>query len=52
MASETMLRIDGVSKRFRKGELFDSLRDALPALVSRLAGRSSLAARDRRSSGP
>lgn len=36
-----MLRIDGVSKRFRKGELFDSLRDALPALVSRLAGRSS-----------
>ena len=39
--SETMLRIDGVSKRFRKGELFDSLRDALPALVSRLVGRSS-----------
>src|SRR5271165_3423227 len=36
-----MLRIDGVSKRFRKGEHFDSLRDALPALVSRLAGRSS-----------
>jgi lipopolysaccharide transport system ATP-binding protein len=39
--SETMLRIDGVSKRFRKGELFDSLRDALPALVWRFAGRSS-----------
>jgi len=39
--SETMLRIDGVSKRFRKGELFGSLRDVLPALVSRLVGRSS-----------
>ena len=41
MASETMLRIDGVSKRFRRGELFNSLRDAIPALVSWLAGRSS-----------
>ena len=39
--SETMLRVDGVSKRFRKGERFDSLRDTIPALVSRLAGRSS-----------
>ena len=38
---ETMLRIDGVSKRFRRGELVDSLRDAVPALVSRLVGRSS-----------
>ncbi len=28
--------MDGVSKKFRKGELFDSLRDALPALAARL----------------
>ena len=31
--------MDGVSKKYRKGELFDSLRDALPALAARLVGR-------------
>ena len=35
-----MLRIDGVSKKFRKGELYDSLRDAIPALLSRPFRRS------------
>ena len=33
-----MLRMDGVSKRFRKGELFDSLGNALPALAAKLDG--------------
>lgn len=32
--------MDGVSKKFRKGELFDSLRDALPALAGKLVGRA------------
>ena len=32
--------MNGVSKRFRKGELFDTLRDALPALAARLVGSS------------
>jgi len=30
--------MDEVSKKFRKGELFDSLRDALPALATKLVG--------------
>jgi lipopolysaccharide transport system ATP-binding protein len=33
--------MDGVSKRFRKGEIADSLRDALPALAAKLIGRSN-----------
>jgi lipopolysaccharide transport system ATP-binding protein len=37
--SEHVLRMDGVSKKFRKGELFDSLRDALPALAGKLVRR-------------
>jgi ABC-type polysaccharide/polyol phosphate transport system ATPase subunit len=35
-----MLRLEGVSKRFRRGELYDSLRDSLPALMSRLVRRT------------
>jgi lipopolysaccharide transport system ATP-binding protein len=37
--SEIVLRMDGVWKRFRRGELFDSLRDAIPALAAKLIGR-------------
>jgi lipopolysaccharide transport system ATP-binding protein len=37
---EAVLRMDRVSKRFRKGELHDSLRDLVPALARRLVGRS------------
>lgn len=33
--------MDGVSKKFRKGELFDSLRDAVPALVAKFLARSN-----------
>ena len=33
--------MNGVSKRFRKGELFDSLRDALPALAANLVRRGN-----------
>jgi lipopolysaccharide transport system ATP-binding protein len=32
--------MEHVSKRFRKGELYDSLRDLIPALTGRILGRS------------
>lgn len=32
---ETAIEFDGVYKKFRKGELFDSLRDLVPALLGR-----------------
>jgi homopolymeric O-antigen transport system ATP-binding protein len=32
---DTAISLDGVFKKFRKGELYDSLRDLLPALVRR-----------------
>jgi lipopolysaccharide transport system ATP-binding protein len=35
--SDLVLEIDHVSKKFRKGEIYDSLRDWIPALVRRLA---------------
>jgi lipopolysaccharide transport system ATP-binding protein len=38
--AEVALTVRGVSKKFRKGELHDSLRDLIPALVKRLAGRA------------
>ena len=34
--TNTALRLDGVYKKFRKGELYDSLRDLIPALGKRL----------------
>ncbi len=40
MQSDKILRMDGVWKKFRKGELFDSLRDALPALAAKIFRRS------------
>jgi lipopolysaccharide transport system ATP-binding protein len=36
---EVVLRMDQVSKMFRKGELYDSLRDLIPALTGRLLRR-------------
>jgi len=33
--------MDGIWKKFRKGELFDSLRDALPALAAKLLVRAN-----------
>src|SRR5512147_911688 len=39
--SDIAIRFDGVSKRFRKGERFDSLRDLVPYLMGGLTGRRS-----------
>jgi len=41
LSSDHVLCMSGVSKRFRKGELFDSLRDAVPALASKLVRRGN-----------
>ena len=38
--SEIAVRMEHVSKRFRKGELHDSLRDLIPALTGRILGRT------------
>ena len=47
MSATPALRVEEVSKRFRKGEMFDSLRDLLPALSGRLLrGRRDSAARE------
>jgi lipopolysaccharide transport system ATP-binding protein len=37
--TDTALRLDGVYKKFRRGELYTSLRDLVPALGKRLLGR-------------
>lgn len=39
--SDVSVRLDHVSKKFRKGELHDSLRDLIPALGARVLGRAS-----------
>ena len=39
--SDIAIRFDGVSKRFRKGERFDTLRDLVPYLMGGLTGRRS-----------
>jgi lipopolysaccharide transport system ATP-binding protein len=38
---DVAIRFTGVSKRFRRGERHDSLRDLIPALVRRVAGRAA-----------
>ena len=38
--AEIALRMDHVSKKFRKGEIHDSLRDLIPALTGRFLRRS------------
>lgn len=40
MSNHIAIRFDHVSKRFRRGENFDSLRDLVPALVRRALGRT------------
>jgi lipopolysaccharide transport system ATP-binding protein len=37
--SDVALELDRISKKFRRGELYDSLRDWVPALIGRLFGR-------------
>lgn len=47
--SDIAIRFDGVSKRFRKGERFDTLRDLVPYLMGGLTGgRSAQGLRDER----
>jgi ABC-type polysaccharide/polyol phosphate transport system ATPase subunit len=41
MTSDVAIRFDDVSKRFRKGERFDSLRDLVPHALRRIAGRAT-----------
>jgi lipopolysaccharide transport system ATP-binding protein len=38
--SDVTVRVEQVSKKFRKGELHDSLRDLIPALGARILGRT------------
>ena len=40
-SGQTVLSMDGVSMKFRRGELHDSLRDMIPALAARLRGGGS-----------
>jgi lipopolysaccharide transport system ATP-binding protein len=42
------IRLDHVSKRFRRGERFDSLRDLVPALAARVLRRPAAAAKANR----
>jgi lipopolysaccharide transport system ATP-binding protein len=47
--SDTALRVEGVYKKFRRGELYDSLRDLIPAVVARFVrqpARDVLSARE------
>lgn len=46
--SEISVRADHVFKRFRKGEIYDSLRDLIPALTGQMFRRKGLAADDTR----
>jgi len=46
--SDLAVRLDHVYKKFRKGEIYDSLRDLLPALTGRLFRQSELSATDKR----
>ena len=39
--TDIAIRFDDVSKRFRKGERFDSLRDLLPHMLGRVMGRET-----------
>ena len=40
MAADIALTMRAVSKRFRRGEMYDSLRDLVPALARRMLGRA------------
>lgn len=46
--SDTALRVEHVYKKFRKGEVYNSLRDLLPALTGRMFQQSELKQDDRR----
>lgn len=46
--SDVALRMEHVYKKFRKGEIFDSLRDLIPALTGRMFRQDELSERDKR----
>ena len=46
--SEVALRMEHVYKKFRKGEVFNSLRDLLPALTGKMFQQEELSESDRR----
>ncbi len=46
--SDIAVKVDGVYKRFRKGEQFDSLRDLIPALTGSTFRRKTLKESDKR----
>src|SRR6266851_4333534 len=46
-ASDIVLRVESVSKKFVRGEIHDSLRDLIPALAARLTGRARATSADR-----
>ena len=48
MSSNVAVRMESVSKKFRKGEIHDSLRDLIPALTGRLFRHQELNERDKR----
>jgi lipopolysaccharide transport system ATP-binding protein len=46
--SDVALRMEHVYKKFRKGEIFDSLRDLIPALTGRMFRQQELSVTDKR----
>src|SRR5579862_3289857 len=46
--SEVSLQMEHVYKKFRKGEVYNSLRDLLPALTGRMFGQQEISQGDRR----
>ena len=46
--SEVALRMEHVYKKFRKGEIYNSLRDLIPALTGRMFRQQELRAGDKR----
>jgi len=46
--SDVALRMEHVHKKFRKGEMFNSLRDLIPALTGRMFRQQELSGSDRR----
>src|SRR6202453_1306130 len=46
--SDVALRMEHVYKRFRKGEVYSSLRDLVPALTGKMFRQQSLSKRDKR----
>ena len=46
--SDVALRMEHVYKKFRKGEVYNSLRDLLPALTGKMFRQQSLQQEDKR----